>query len=173
MEGEQEKSKSWSACAHKAYRKYKQHTYKHTHRWTVLQGDIKKKDTREWWNILSVISLSKIILHLHRTSFSRARSSPLLSKVRGCRCCFSLATLGGAIPLCRWLTDGGCGCVYCYKVVAPPLKENTRGQSHPPNTDLRSPVLSADWSLCFLEALIGRSVLEGNLPPGKLAQVRM
>lgn len=89
---------------------------------------------------------------------------PFLSKVRGCRCCFSLATLGGAVPLCRWLTGGGCGCVYCYNVRAPALSEEM-GQSRLPNTDLRSQPPSADYSLCLREGYDARSVPEGNSSP--------
>lgn len=75
--------------------------------------------------------------------------------MHGCQCCFSLATQGGAVPLCRWLTGGGCGCVYCYNVVLPMLlQENKRGPSCPRGTDLTSLILSADFSLCFVEGSI-------------------
>lgn len=49
--------------------------------------------------------------------------------------CFRLATLGGAAPLCRTLTGGGCGCVYCLIVHAPPSSEETKkGTKRPSKT---------------------------------------
>lgn len=102
--------------------------------------------------------LQQLIIFLFCFVFFKLWSSlipPLLSKVHGCQCCFSLATQGGAVPLCRWLTGGGCGCVYCYNVVLPMLlQENKRGPSCPRGTDLTSLILSADFSLCFVEGSI-------------------
>lgn len=53
-----------------------------------------------------------------------------------------------------------------------PVLEETKGKSCPPNTDLRSVLPSADWSLCFLEGSVARSVAEGKLLPEELAQVK-
>lgn len=149
------------------WRKHTQaHIQAHKQTQTVLQGNI-KKDTKEWWDILFVISFCKIILHHSHSFYGNLKvlsryvlsSFVFLSKVHGCRCCFSLATLGEAIPLCRWLTGGGCGCVYCFKCLCfSPLRGNKDGKSCPPNTDLRSGPSSADWSLCFLEGCCDRSV---------------
>lgn len=93
---------------------------------------------------------------------SRAHNIPFLSKVRECRCCFSLATLGGAVPLCRWLTDGCCGCVYCYKVCAPPPMKDTKGSKFPSERWSEVSVGVIWVCVLFLGSFKARPALEGN-----------
>lgn len=119
-------------CAHRDYGWYQHYTYRGTltdEQYCRAIYIYKKKTLRNGENILSVVSFIKIFPHCRLSS--HAHNIPFLSKVRGCRCCFSLATLGGAVPLCRWLTGGYCGCVYCYKVRAPSLTKGHKGRTLP------------------------------------------
>lgn len=122
MEGEQ-KSMQCCVCAHRADWTVDANN---THTGTLTDGIAEKykKTLRNGETSSLSFHLTKSFFFIHifflftliwsQTFFLKPQSSFIphfLSKVRGCRCCFSLATQGGAVPLCRWLTGGGC--VYC------------------------------------------------------------
>lgn len=113
-------------------------------------------------SVIHLILFLKILSHAGLSSFV------FLSKVRGCRCCFSLATLGEAVPLCKWLTGGGCGCVYCFKCLSfsPPPQRKQRGKKLP----------SWHWSevsvlFCWLESVLFGGMLWQISVGGKLFSV--